>query len=1850
MDPRIALLFEHLDRLIKTAIEKTIEKEYGGVRLLDYVNAGDNSYLDLLAEGFTPREDGLLVYGPYDLESVAGKGSQARNDLSLAIEPIVGDNTDELLGFRLSLRDQSTVESGGLNPMRKPDSAIYNQTSEIFFLELGEFSTLEEANNLFTKTVDVNNRTAIVSLVGDKLDEIFPNSTSSIEMALSNKGPVISERIRTTLSRNFAPDYIVKAMEQVDKEQYEQYGELLGEVEVPDTVEAAAADVVPDNISQLETEFETRPVLQNEEILQDGKYIKGSIREGQVNRQDKILIESIDDFATYSQISFTGDIEVIRVGEGGIRSTKEIGFTDDNQLYIWHGVDDTYEYVDPKNKIALKKFLNENGLMNPLKNGELYLPVNREVDEEILTKEEILKIQNTPTSLEDDVAEVNNDFVYEKFKDRQNTADNVIFKEAQDGTVELLVIKRKRGPHRDLFALPGGIVEAEMSDEKIIRSVVDPNEVGRLQEFYFGIEGKFLTYEKGSASLIFAGEALREAVEEVGLESKFIRASQPLPIKYNRYDWDARAANGVNVGGAFTIIKDLQNDEIVDGQVVSTFTEWKPKAADDALSYQWIKLEDVIDGSAELAFGHTEFVEDALTISLKNKYFNKSNMATIIKGTSVYDYDDVEKLKIQTQAAAKRNVDIINGSNVVREQVGQPIIPIEGNNVIDRQNKAMIDSIRQMGKMDYGDGIRFNAMDQMRPDFIFIDIMQNAIQYPSIVTLGPADIEGDVVPTRNQMMGNEFIFDAELTDKGKKRVTKLLQEDTKRYYRSLLKRKLNEGMQITPVIAAMQQNADKIINSQEFKTIIEESFTRVMVEEADTNMYYLKRPDGDSALYAYLDPQNRIIASEGIETAVDDLIEYQKNNYPEVGNAMESIRNKNNKFYKKTFPEEIYTPAWDYYKNNSPAMPEAMLDTKKLTRSADGNLSGIVYHGGNGLNAKGRKVLEILQTYLPATSFGTTAPMMEFDNTMQGFLNRITYENNIDWLDPTKYRTQQLRLNYMYTTSNPFVAGSYALGGHNEGAINAKNTEVLDAMYKILNHKDILDMQDLDLLDMLNADLHRIGLHIDTKDGENFLRTLDNSTALLIDPGVLQIKFNTPADSILHTDMPLIRQLKNPNVKKLLANIIQNSSPDYVLSSEALDYLIEDLHKAATGRDFQVIRPEEADRKVSQMLLDARKDGPERETIKNYYKNIMSSDQGMELSIKDLLKGKDEKNLNFSNMQELMAGMIRPREAIAPELLNKAYDYIKKTDNNYIQGSKMLPITPNWYHDNRTTAGHVLFTAQADEFFQQKRIQFEDMFEFAATQVDPLSLGSHQAMGELLFVQDFTEFLNDYPKLKAQFFKDFAFEVGYDYIQKGENGMSVYDDLLQDMYITANLIRQKHNARYIAKNLDGDFREFNPNESGGIKRLDDLVFESFGFKDGDRDLINFLNQMNGQSRSTPIPGGSPTKYADIALLKSLSQSGIEIVAGTGGGRVGNDFHDVFGIVDPGDKFGTGVARQSKFDIRATELDAEKLQTLTELAQGLKSYNDLDDNAIKAIAEFIPIQTIMDNSELTDAKKQQYVDLYTSLNINDERFFSLDNIDPSQLDGVFLQNFDEFREVIAKQSIFGDVTDNVVQNHATKVMDELFAQVPAENVAKVATRNGLLQTLGNGLDLFDAAVLAPVMLDMLISKTTGVGEATETIGGAVADVAQDIYDPTKTDTVFENLYGSPEDPGTLAGATSDTIGILGEAINPLVEEAKNNKLLGPMFDSIKEGAISALDTIKDGFGMNDWIYNVKRDMYVSTKLKEKGYNGKDIRIPSGLVSQLESEYEAGLPKVEDKYGRPLDVADSTNFPKYNPGRR
>jgi hypothetical protein len=432
--------------------------------------------------------------------------------------------------------------------------------------------------------------------------------------------------------------------------------------------------------------------------------------------------------------------------------------------------------------------------------------------------------------------------------------------------------------------------------------------------------------------------------------------------------------------------------------------------------------------------------------------------------------------------------------------------------------------------------------------------------------------------------------------------------------------------------------------------------------------------------------------------------------------------------------------------------------------------------------------------------------------------------------------------------------------------------------------------------------------------------------------------------------------------------------------------------------------------------------------------------------------------------------------------------------------------------------------------------------------------------------------------------------------------------------------------------------------------IDDIVFKNTSNPQGDRTLINFLNRANALPQKYVQAVGQPHAYADILLLKSLSQSGIEIVAGTGGNHTSAGFfHDVFGIVDPGDKFGTGVPRQAVYTVRGVELDEEAIEYLNDVMSGNKSLNDLSDKEIKAIAGFIPIEDIQKNETLSQETKDRYSKLYNDLNIDDYRFIN-NNINPRPVDGVFLQQFDEFRNLIDKQSIHGNVDSQEVQQHVAKMMNVLDGQVDPEDVTKIIKSSGLLKTFADGIDMFDVAVLGPVMIDIIMSKTTGVGSATSTIGGAVADVAQDIYDPTKEDTVFEAVYGSPEDPGTLAGAASETIGIIGDTyVSPLIEAAQNNSIIKNMLDNIKEGAITALTNVKDGLGMNDWLYNVKRDMYVTSVLKEKGYvEGR--KIPQGLVKKLEHDYESALPKTTDKYGQPLDVSDTSNFPSYSPGRR
>ena len=131
-------------------------------------------------------------------------------------------------------------------------------------------------------------------------------------------------------------------------------------------------------------------------------------------------------------------------------------------------------------------------------------------------------------------------------------------------------------------------------------------------------------------------------------------------------------------------------------------------------------------------------------------------------------------------------------------------------------------------------------------------------------------------------------------------------------------------------------------------------------------------------------------------------------------------------------------------------MPEAMLETQKLKLTGDNRLQGMVYHGSSGLNSKGRAVNQIIQNRLLPIS--TTSPSVrQYENNIRGLINKISTENNLNFLDARKFRGQQmLMLNYMYTTSNPFL--HRIQWGNRDSTLELLNSNAHDAFHTIKSY------------------------------------------------------------------------------------------------------------------------------------------------------------------------------------------------------------------------------------------------------------------------------------------------------------------------------------------------------------------------------------------------------------------------------------------------------------------------------------------------------------------------------------------------------------------------------------------------------------------------------------------------------------------------------------------------------------------------------------------------------------------------------------------------------------------------------
>jgi len=1891
MDPRIALLFEHLDRLIKTAIEKTIEKEYGGVPLLDYVNAGDNSYLDLLAEGFTSREDGLLVYGPYDLESVAGKGSQARNDLSLAIEPIVGDNTEELLGFRLSLRDQSTVESGGLNPFRKPDSAIYNQTSEIFFLELGEFSTLEEANNLFTKTVDVNNRTAIVSLVGDKLDEIFPNSTSSIEMALSNKGPVISERIRTTLNRNFQPDYIVKAMEQVDKEQYEQYGELLGEVEVPDTVEAAEADIVPDNVSQLETEFETRPVLQNEEILQDGKYIKGSIREGQVNRQDKILIESIDDFATYSQIPFTGDIEVIRVGEGGIRSTKEIGFTDDNQLYIWNGVDDTYEYVDPKNKIALKKFLNENGLMNPLKNGELFLPVSREVDEEILTKEKILKIQNTPTSLEDDVAEVTNDYVKKNWQDHKTTADGIVMRINDQGEPEVLLIKRKRGPHRDDWALPGGIVDEATKAEYDKLATTPTSDLD-----WQGKDRAFTkTFERGPRGIL-KYTILKELVEETGLPLPEINDwydNQYLGTKVNRFDWDARATNGVDIGGHFYFMPD---------------NTWQPKASDDAIQAEWKSLSSILDGETKLAFGHGEWIEDVITndeiLSKHLSVFFDDNPAYVygVKKPDVTlgDYKNVvNKIKEINVTNKSEITELIVAVNTVREQKGMDLIPVDNSNIVGSQEKLYKEirlndgdpeQVKEILSRDNLDSTITSYLDKYT-DFTFDNTdfdeeelleklniqLENSALFEGISDPEKLDIGKIINPSSQKNPGllSGTSINISVNENGKAKIATAIQEDIVKAIESQVEFiKANSRIKDPIFLKEWSDNYIAAIQEESFKNTIINGLNDTQME---LRPYYNEKTNTVKFVTVYdgRGPFTHLFTHNGLYNEISDQLSFS--------NSQELVDD-----LFKRYDDE--TPV-EFFQNNADVNNTL---NQKGAKVVDGVLEFQTNHGSAGPT---EEVLELLKKFQDKyaddpNSYGIADELKE----MRG----IFFDPSMKFIDPY-YQSSNIVGPVFYTTTNPFVGAGYAQGNADGNTITGMGGKIEAIMMNWLEYnytkgndtavnEFIEEAKKIGIL--ISVDQPNLSAFTDREDvaRANARWKIKGVGKTGLSAGtVSNIQGKVSVDNVLPLTQSTSAGTGNPRVRAAWESVLElygdnwwsNQLENNLFTPNGLFVNTKNnplFNSKFISIDKDQLKPMLQNGFDEYIVYDKTRPIPNAPDVSTPYKYFSWSEKNIDgfypmfgsivgstgNEIQSIVTGQKQKKYNYQTINTEIYNLVNQNTSTSPEVNSNIFaefkegdrlkiaDYLDSVHHHFgIQESIDIQEISNLLRtaEALTTGDIELAQKLSPELIIPESIPDDDIRNIVDIDTD-----------DALRSSNFTDTVDDIVKAIDSSFNKYVWKTTYsvagtDVFEPTDILKKYYDKGFtpgQAFYETANPYNRLR-ANPEKFNTESTFYDRYKSYIDNYKIANNIQAEI-----NINDIPEFINTLDRFSLTPEITGGKDVlNYleTDPVIYKKLAQAGYEVVISTGGGAVGATPYYMIGLLDPGNKLTLDTPKTLEVGVVGTAyMNSEEAKAFESLID--KSPNDFTDSDMRLIVKYMDPTNVFD--DIDESKVNEFKEVTDKAQVVWRNNFSVEQLDEGRRDvSMKLLMLDNeimklhvahqtgqipIEPLLDKINEYTTLLATATEDVRGSILTSGSRTLNIVNKYAKKSLGGTLKYGGKAADKFDKYVLLPAAMDILASRLSGPGSQYETIGGALADTMNRYEDET-SNSVIEMLYGNKN-----TSATKNLVGInIAKPVTETIQAGKDlfkeyvydNNILGieTLVEFLKPKAIEGLKGVTNLAGLNDWVYKVKRDLVVESIM-----NTNNVPYTKENIDIYTKSYEENNPKEVDRFGKELPGEYENNW--------
>ena len=1421
-------------------------------------------------------------------------------------------------------------------------------------------------------------------------------------------------------------------------------------------------------------------------------------------------------------------------------------------------------------------------------------------------------------SLEDDIAEITNDFVAKKFAEPVDTADGVIMRINDSNELEVLVIKRKRGPHRGDWALPGGIMDSETLKE------YDMAEEAYMDPTFDSNNKSYVAFDKTPADVDskkkkYTFTALKEIMEEVGLDLSdpdvvdtlggMVKSLTP---KYARLDWDARATQGVSVGGAFVFVHN---------------NDWQPKAGDDALKAEWKTVKSIVDGDIKLAFGHTEWLTEVLG---NRKLLRQTGMTKAFSSFNTYnpmklenyvgDYTETMDKLHEINIKNKSDItELIQAANKVRVEKGMPEIPVNKSN-IQGTAESVIKNLRLNGPGDpklllqnmqpekfinsmlTDQQINFELSIDDYVEDVFIEQVNNQKIGDEIVTID--DFRN---PTSNTKLLDVGALDVPLNETGIDNVARQIQQQSIKNVENQLAFLARQGFNDYQILDELRNVYTEKLLTPKFLEIVKQNIRNAQNEKR-SNYYTL----GLSKIETILDPSvtqppkvvirfnndRNVFSTFILNTEIQDYLKTEKQE-----NFLSQVFDNQ---MMKLQPAEFFQKYGEFDETLS----------QKSAYVQDGKLYFQTNHGTPGPKQS------ILNIIAYATSrakddprLGDIAPGLKQERP-------VFFDNSFAFVDPTLGKGGLIGP-VLYTTTSPFVGAGYGTGSADGHDTYTLNEIVRDDIEKFVNS----NKYNIKFLSELEEVAKQNGIVID------FVKSDDNWTFT----GLYDFNGNN------HTTSANVANIRGSvNIENVL-KINQSTLPgqgDNKLQSyweQVLDMFDEDWYENDLTNDGGVIKrlnfglrdniffevdnrfsetnyklkPEIIPYIVAANKVKAIPGAQDVSTLRNWYRWKTTTDPDFFPNIGHIVG-------NASNLPRILSGNLQ--NYINNEVIEKAWKIDKNIPgifDNTNQYKNVIQVLDNNHH-YFGIADSIDYQVISNTLKGIVAIREENYIEAAKF------LGIEFLNGEWVPVAD---------KLATELDEGLS---GLDFSMDYKNNLVKDVDriLNKELKLQDDLLISKKEKEFFDINRTNFVNNYF--EANNLKPI--------ATKDNVEDILNSIYSYEmGDS-------GINSDILDRKIYTLAGQNGYELALSTGGGRVGSNPHWVIGIIDPSNKLQTNMPKTLEVGVKGwafmDEDDAEDLYRL-----GSRNLENLTDEDLLLMSRYMNPQTIMD-LDISEAQLENLDKITKEKGI----FFgtSLDNLAPQGTTNLSVRHMmlqSELHKIHTLVEV-GQVPKEAVYpiiNSFLKLLSELPEEARAKfftgapntvdiiNKYTKATMRGAGTTLkygGKAADKFDKYVLLPAALDILASRLSGPGSQYETIGGAVADTIN-RYEGEEKDTIIEMLYGNKNNP-----EVKNIFGVnIAAPVTQGIEYGKDkfkeyvydNNIFGikSIVKFLKPKAIAELKEVRDKVGLNDWLYKAKRDMVVEMIMTDNNvpYTKENINIYT-------KAYEDNNPREVDKYGNEL----------------